>query len=346
MRAFTILAIIGTVSAIRLTEDEGSDMEISAEDIMDWGFDQMDSNGDGELDFDEGMSAAKKMRDVAVKRGFLEEGELDDEDLAAGIEYYGGLADGNGNGKLCKEEMGDAMGIMMEDMDFDEEDLAGFAVEFADEDGNGEVCMDEARSMLKDFGVDMDDEDLERAHRAMDHDGSGGVSADELLALAQEGDMEISAEDIMDWGFDQIDDNGDGELDFDEGMAAAKAMRDAAVKRGFLEEGEIDDDDLAAGIEYYGGLADGNGNGKICREEMNDLMGIMMEDLDFDEEDLADFAVEFADEDGNGEVCMDEARSMLKDFGVDMDDEDLERAHRSMDHDGSGGVSADELLAL
>ena len=346
MRTFTILAIFGISSAIRLTEGDKQrppreEKEFSAEDIMDAGFDLMDESGDGEIDFDEGMKAAKKFRDVAVKRGFLAEGEVSDADLEAGLEWFGNEYDSNGNGKMCKEEMGDAMDAMMGEFDFDEADIADFAIEFADEDGSGDVDMGEAKRLMQDFGIEVDDEELERLGAQLDSDGPGAVSADELLLnLAQ---MKFDMGDVARGAVELLDENDDGEVDFDEGMKAAKAVRDLAVEKGIFAEGDVTDADLEWAVSEMGRKMDKNGNGKVCKDEVEQGLEDVLGDWGVSMEDVGEFAFDLADSNGNGKMSFDEAREAADWMGMDVSDEDLIAFGMEYDQNGDDELSMEEL---
>ena len=188
MRAFTIIALCGITHAIKLTtmkKEKGGEEDITMDKLMDEGFDLVDENGDGEIDLDEGMKVAKKMRDVAVKRGLLEEGEIDDDDLLEGLEWAGEMADADGSGAISMDEMKKGMKDMMGELDLSEEDLAAMAIEVADEDGDGEVGMKEAKKLMKEMDIDVDDDDIKELGDQLDKDMSKGVDAEELLALAQ-----------------------------------------------------------------------------------------------------------------------------------------------------------------
>ena len=78
----------------------------------------------------------------------------------------------------------------------------------------------------------------------------------------------MDTEKLMHEGLMYVDEDGDGEVTVDEALKVAKKMRDVAVKRGLLEEGEIDDDDLVEGLEWAAEMADTDGSGGVDLEEM------------------------------------------------------------------------------
>ena len=179
MRAFTIIAICGLTSAIRLTAQD----DITLDDLLEAAFNLVDENGNGEVCIDEGMAAATKVRDVLVDRGILEEGEVDDRDLEEGLEWIGEMCDDDGNGAVSLDEMVGGIDAMMGDLELDEEDIAAMAVSVADVDGNGEIDLEEAMGLMADLEIDVDEADVLELGKQLDLNGSGGICADELLNL-------------------------------------------------------------------------------------------------------------------------------------------------------------------
>lgn len=90
----------------------------------------------------------------------------------------------------------------------------------ADTDNSGAIDYTEFLAATMDAQTYMRDDYLRTAFDMFDKDGSGKIDKSELLSLLQGEDMENTVpKDELQKYINEVDDNGDGEIDFDEFQA-------------------------------------------------------------------------------------------------------------------------------
>ena len=93
----------------------------------------------------------------------------------------------------------------------------------ADTDGSGEINYTEFLAATIDQTVFMRDDYLRTAFRLFDKDNSGKIDNEEVIALLQGEELgNLVSSDAIGKAMSEIDQNGDGEIDFDEFMAMMK----------------------------------------------------------------------------------------------------------------------------
>ena len=167
MRAFTVAAILGFASAIKLTEEE---MErISLDDVVDVLFDAVDANGDGELCEEEGRALLETVA-----------GELDDEEAGEILSTLAGAMDADGSDTIDKKELKGGAREALEAFGMDPAELPGMIVGLMDSDGSGAVGLEEAMGAVDALGLDVSEEDVIAFGEQLDLNEDGEVCADEL----------------------------------------------------------------------------------------------------------------------------------------------------------------------
>merc|ERR1711953_1200669 len=195
---------------------------IHQEEVPEEDFDAADTNGDGEIDFDEAMAwagdNAPETRIAELRENFFS----DDAHVEAAVRVLGCVCDSDESWSLDMQEVESPDCQAIQNFMFGENcDQACF--DHIDSSNDGELSGDELATALENMdnaSGGNDDEDVEALTRiimcACDDDGSGAIShaeatSDVCFAIHQE---EVPEED-----FDAANTNGDGEIDFDEAMA-------------------------------------------------------------------------------------------------------------------------------
>jgi len=89
----------------------------------------------------------------------------------------------------------------------------------ADTDGSGEINYTEFLAATMDASLFMREEYLRGTFKMFDKDNSGKIDAAEVVQMLQGEDMtNIVSKDAIEIALQEIDENGDGEIDFEEFM--------------------------------------------------------------------------------------------------------------------------------
>ena len=92
-----------------------------------------------------------------------------------------------------------------------------------DTDGSGEIDYTEFIAASMKANVFLREDYLKAAFRMFDKDNSGKIDNDEVIALLQGDDLQnLVSKDAIATAMAEIDENGDGEIDFEEFMAMMK----------------------------------------------------------------------------------------------------------------------------
>ncbi|CEP11988.1 hypothetical protein [Parasitella parasitica] len=123
------------------------------------------------------------------------------------------LFDKDGNGSISAPELGVVLRTF--GMNPSEAELQDM-VDDVDADGNGNIDFDEFLSLVKSFKQEEGDtNDLQEAFRVFDADGNGMIDRSELQKVMLSLNENLSEEEI-DAMINEADVNGDGQISFDE----------------------------------------------------------------------------------------------------------------------------------
>ena len=93
----------------------------------------------------------------------------------------------------------------------------------ADTDGSGDINYTEFLAATMDEQIYMRDDYLKTAFQMFDKDGSGRIDSQEVIALLSGDDLtNMISKEAIDQAMKEIDENGDGEIDFEEFMEMLK----------------------------------------------------------------------------------------------------------------------------
>ncbi|PFH47555.1 hypothetical protein AMATHDRAFT_67515 [Amanita thiersii Skay4041] len=145
-----------------------------------------------------------------------------------------------------------------------------------------------------------------------DADGDGTITIDELeLALRAAGKTPTRRQ--LQHFLREVDKNDDQRIDMDEfiamlegenGHGAAAAAGNGAVGGAGAHRSSVHETDMIEAFKVF----DKDGNGKISREELQEVMSSLGEELT---EQQLQSMIEEADLDGDGEICFNEFRRMM-----------------------------------
>ena len=129
--------------------------------------------------------------------------------------------DKNGDGVLSRKEIIDGYKKTYGTVDENEIDNM---IHVIDLDGNGEIDYNEFLNCAINKDKILSNERLEVAFTAYDTDGSGKISVDEIMTIFTKGakNNEAANKDVFEKMLKEADDNGDGEISFNEFKAIMK----------------------------------------------------------------------------------------------------------------------------
>jgi len=183
---------------------------------------------------------APKAKDVKLSSGFVDKlrgfrsqnklkkaalhviaSSMDDKQIKQLRETFQGL-DENGDGLLTAAEL--KIGLEKSGISEVPPDLKEI-MEGLDADGSGVIDYTEFLAATLDKKLYMEEAACWNAFRVFDRDGNGTISKDELAHVLADGDVQSKFAKDLETLMNQVDSNGDGEIDFDEFM---KMMREMA----------------------------------------------------------------------------------------------------------------------
>ena len=339
MRAFTVAAILGLTSAIKLRE-EGPE-RISLDDVVDVLFDAVDANGDGELCEAEGRA----LLDTVA-------GELGDEEAGEILATLAGAMDKDGSDTISLKELKGGAADAMEAFGMDPAELPGMIVGLMDTDGSGAVGLEEAMAAVEELGLDVTEEDVLELGAQLDLNGDGEVCADELMEWGAEDFMAwddeddeddedddwISLDDVLGVVFDAMDQDGSETIDGEEAYDMLMTVADAIGE-------ELSEEDAKEAVEILGDILDTDDSGDVCWDELQEGILDALDAFDISLEDVPDLLVGLMDTDGSGAVGLEEAMAAVEVLGLDVTEEDVIAFGKQLDANEDGEVCADELGA-
>ena len=98
--------------------------------------------------------------------------------------------------------------------------------------------MDEFVKAIKDFGVEIEEIDIQNLYKTMDLDGSGGIDFDEFLRVIV-GEMSPFRQNLVEKAFRTLDINLDGNISVEEFHNKYNATNHPEVKSGKRTEEEV-----------------------------------------------------------------------------------------------------------
>ncbi|KAL7449702.1 hypothetical protein ACHAWC_001738 [Mediolabrus comicus] len=137
-------------------------------------------------------------------------------------------------------------------------------------------------------------EDLKEAFNMFDVDGGGSISQDELKGVMKKLGSNPTDDDIQQM-IKSVDDNGDGEIDFDEFLILMSTKK----------KNEDPDKELMDAFKVF----DADGSGTISRKELKKLMKQLGQKLSDQE---LDAMMEEVDTDKSGEIDFEEFKAMMQ----------------------------------
>ena len=108
----------------------------------------------------------------------------------------------------------------------------------ADDNGSGYLDLEEFRKAINDFGVDIDQQDINGLFKSMDIDGGGEISFDEFLRVVV-GEMNEFRRSLVERAFKTLDFNQDGSISVEEFSQKYNASMHPDVRQGKRTEAEV-----------------------------------------------------------------------------------------------------------
>jgi Ca2+-binding EF-hand superfamily protein len=108
----------------------------------------------------------------------------------------------------------------------------------ADDDGSGFLNQVEFVKCIKDFGVQIEDQDIISLFKSMDTDNSGEISFDEFLRVYV-GDMNAFRVSLVEKAYKTLDFNNDGQVSMEEFKMKYNAQQHPDVRTGKRTEDEV-----------------------------------------------------------------------------------------------------------
>ncbi|XP_064623006.1 calmodulin-like [Lineus longissimus] len=220
-----------------------------------------------------------------------------------------------------------------------------------DVDGNGTIDFPEFLQMMcrRDKPVDPVDEII-RAFRVFDTDGTGYIDARKIVHVIQEvlGD-EVTNEDAQEM-IKEADTDKDGLVNYEE-------LKNAFDYFDMDKDGSITCEELGTVMRRLGQNptndelkdmiheVDEDGNGKIDFEEFLQMMLKRSVSLADQDEELRE-AFRVFDKDGDGYISRSELKQVMASLGEPLTDDELDSMMREADIDGDGQVDYEEFVKM
>lgn len=107
-----------------------------------------------------------------------------------------------------------------------------------DDNNSGNIDIYEFKKAIKDFRVDLNDNEIQEVFRTFDRDGSGAIDYDEFVRGVR-GPMNIFRQKIVKQAFSKLDKDKSGIIDINDIKGVYNASRHPDVKSGKKTEDEI-----------------------------------------------------------------------------------------------------------
>ena len=135
-----------------------------------------------------------------------------------------------------------------------------------DDNNSGSLDQYEFKKAIKDFQVDVPDQDIDHLFKAFDHNGNGDIEFDEFIRIVV-GPMNQFRTQLVVKAFNFIDANGDGTLDIDDIKGKYDASKHPDVRSGKLSEDEVLTEFLETFETHHNVMHGGQSDGKVTVEE-------------------------------------------------------------------------------
>eukprot|EP00941_MAST-03F_sp_MAST-3F-sp1_P003921 g3921.t1 len=310
---------------------------LSVEERVRMLFDDIDEDGSGELDKNEVRLLAEKMGEKMTS--FLGGSKKLDEAFNE--------MDPNGDGTVTFDEF---LEWYKRTHPADPEDFEAqikYLFEQIDEDGSGELDKEEVAVMAAKMGEKLkgrfgSTKALDEAFAEMDPNGDGSVTFDEFKSwyFREHPMTQEHVEMKIKFVFDQIDEDGSGELDKEEVKQLCEKMGEKMTS--FFKG--------AKALDHAFALMDPNNDGTVTFEEFRDWYMRAHPIIPADEVGKVKALFDQLDEDGSGELDIYECGKLMKALGADIGrrigpgNKKLREAFQEMDPNGDGSVTFDEFL--
>lgn len=138
----------------------------------------------------------------------------------------------------------------------------------ADDNGTGSLDFMEFKKACRDFGIDIDPQDIESLFKSMDIDQSGEIDFNEFLRVVV-GEMSQFRRNLVERAFRTLDVNMDGELDVKEFSQRYNGISHPDVRTGKKTEAEVLVEFMETFEKHHALVADKSTSkdGKVTLEE-------------------------------------------------------------------------------
>jgi len=242
-------------------------------------FDAADTNGDGEIDFDEAMAWAMANAPGTRKIAELRENFFsNDAHVEAAVRVLGCVCDTDESWTLDMQEVNGPDCQAVQNFMFGEICDQG-CFDHIDSSNDGELDGQEVATALEamhehDIDTVRNDDEVNMVEAithiimcACDDDGSGAISHAEAMSDVC---FAIHETEVPAAEFDAADTNGDGEIDFDEAMAWAMANAPGTRKIAELRENFFSNDaHVEAAVRVLGCVCDTDESWTLDMQEVN-----------------------------------------------------------------------------
>lgn len=145
-----------------------------------------------------------------------------------------------------------------------------------DDDGNHTLTQEELTEVLKQFGLELTEEEVGEVFSSFDEDGSGSINYNEFLDKLRP-EMTEPRVAIVEEAFAKLDESGDGVVTLED----VKGKYDASQHPKVLSEEMTEDEVL---LKFIGRFEEGvSEDGKLTKEEFLDYYSCISKSIDDDE---------------------------------------------------------------